>query len=58
MFCKVCGNEYKPKRPWQQFCRTKCRQAFHAAERAAALRHYQQHVAGGGNGRNTDAPIG
>lgn len=50
MVCKVCSAEFRPKRPWQQFCRNKCRMAHHTAVRAAAMRQYQQKIGEGGNG--------
>jgi hypothetical protein len=37
--CDTCGTLFKPKRSWSRFCRTKCRNDFHAAEaRKEAMR--------------------
>lgn len=29
--CDTCGTSFKPKRSWNRFCSSKCRNAFHAA---------------------------
>jgi len=37
--CKTCGAPFFAKRKWQVFCRSDCRNAFHAAEaRKEAIR--------------------
>ena len=37
--CDTCGTLFKPKRAWARFCRSDCRNAFHAAEaRKEAIR--------------------
>lgn len=44
--CDTCGTVFTPRRGWGRFCSTRCRNAFHGAEkrkdaiRAAALRMY------------------
>ncbi len=27
--CKYCNNEFKPRRSWQLFCKSKCRFSYH-----------------------------
>lgn len=36
--CEACGRIFSPKREWQRFCTTPCRQAFHAKLTPEALR--------------------
>lgn len=31
--CAECGTPFKPRRPWQERCSKRCRQAFHDRER-------------------------
>jgi hypothetical protein len=36
--CAACGAPFKPRREWQKFCSTPCRQAYHAKLTPEALR--------------------
>lgn len=36
--CQHCGREFWPKRPWQKFCRARCRQAADRKEKLAVER--------------------
>lgn len=43
--CRVCQTAFAPKKPWQRFCSTACRRAFHKAQDPARLDDLERRVA-------------
>lgn len=31
--CKNCEKEFEPKKPWQKFCKAKCRDTWHNVQK-------------------------
>ena len=40
--CEGCGERFEPKRPWQRFCKIKCRNKFHNYYQGLAMKQFKE----------------
>ena len=44
VICLQCETEFTPRKPWQKFCSSACRDRFHNERRKRLVRRMKKHV--------------